>query len=406
LKKRILFVDDEPNVLNGLKRMLYSMRSVWEMHFAGNGTEALDAMDKQPFDVVVTDMRMPRMSGDELLSQVRDRYPQTVRIVLSGHSDSKLIMGSVQEAHQYITKPASAEELKSKISKSCALLDLIEGPSLRGLITGMQTIPTIPNIFNQITMELKQEDPSMDKIGNLISKDPAITAKILQIVNSSFFSLPRTIESPYEAVMLLGLDTVSSLVLTIEVFSKFDKKKLDIFDIESLWDHCVQTGQLTREIAVYEEMGKIAIDNACMAGLLHDVGKLIFMENLTKEYKKAIDLSKKENLTLHEAEIRLFAATHCQVGAYLLGLWGISSDIVETVGFHHMPEQLPGQNNKILMAVYIANELTMNKNGDISAEELMEKLNKSYLGEMGARAHIESYIQIYRDLLERSLEDD
>ena len=97
--RRVLFVDDEPKILEGLQRMLRSMRHEWEMEFALGGPSAMEALNSRPFDVVVTDMRMPGMDGAMLLSQVRGLHPQIVRIVLSGHSDQELVLSSVGPAH-------------------------------------------------------------------------------------------------------------------------------------------------------------------------------------------------------------------------------------------------------------------------------------------------------------------
>ena len=115
MAKRILFVDDESMVLSGLQRSLRLMRSEWEMVFAPGGNEALAAMDLQPFDIIVTDMRMPGMDGAQLLEEVQRRSPQTLRMVLSGQSDRETILRSVNPAHQFISKPCEGEELKSQV---------------------------------------------------------------------------------------------------------------------------------------------------------------------------------------------------------------------------------------------------------------------------------------------------
>jgi len=111
-KKRVLFVDDEPRILDGRRRMLRSMRHEWKMSFAETGQEALAILANQPFDVVVVDMRMPGMDGVQLLSEVRKRH-QIIRIVLSGTADREAILRAVGLAHQYLSKPCDAETLKS-----------------------------------------------------------------------------------------------------------------------------------------------------------------------------------------------------------------------------------------------------------------------------------------------------
>ncbi|MEO7650489.1 MAG: response regulator, partial [Bryobacteraceae bacterium] len=103
--KQLLFVDDEPKVLEGLKRSLRPMREDWNMSFVTSGAEALQTLEQAPFDVIVSDMRMPVMDGAQLLNEVRQRFPQVVRIVLSGQSDKELIYQSIAATHQYLDKP-------------------------------------------------------------------------------------------------------------------------------------------------------------------------------------------------------------------------------------------------------------------------------------------------------------
>src|SRR5256885_11774657 len=123
---RILFVDDEPKVTEGLHRMLRSMRREWEMTFATSGAEALEKLSAKPFDVVVSDMRMPGMDGCQLLTEVMRRHPQVVRIILSGYSDKETIMRSIGLAHHYLSKPCDAETLKETIRRACDLRDQLE----------------------------------------------------------------------------------------------------------------------------------------------------------------------------------------------------------------------------------------------------------------------------------------
>ncbi|MFW6055270.1 MAG: response regulator, partial [Thermodesulfobacteriota bacterium] len=174
MKKSILFVDDEPNILKGLQRMLRSMRREWDMRFAESGPEALEIMEQEPFDVLVSDMRMPGMDGVQLLEEVRKKYPETVRIVLSGHSDSQMTMKAVRVAHQYISKPAEAEELKSKISRSCSLLSLLNSAPLVKVVSGLERLPTLPQVYQQVMEELQQEEPSIGKVGAVIAKAPTM----------------------------------------------------------------------------------------------------------------------------------------------------------------------------------------------------------------------------------------
>ena len=220
MKKRILFVDDEINILKGLQRSLRPLRKFWDMVFSEGGENALKLLEKHSFDVIVTDMRMPGMDGAQLLKIVQDKYPMMVRIILSGHSDREMIMKIVKSAHQYLSKPCEKKVLVTAITRSCSLRDILNKKVLQQLLGGIETMPSLPSLYAQIVEEIKSPAASVASVGEIISKDMGMTAKVIQLVNSAFFSIPRHISNAQEAVVLLGIDVVRILISEIEVFSK------------------------------------------------------------------------------------------------------------------------------------------------------------------------------------------
>ncbi len=359
-KRSILFVDDEPNILQGLQRMLRGMRHEWNMKFAKSGPEALDILDREFFDVIVSDMRMPGMDGSQLLTQVKQRFPMIVRIVLSGHSDQELILKSVRPAHQYLSKPCDSEVLKSIVSRACALRDFLGQESLKQVVSRTEFLPSMPSLYKKVMNELQSPEGSIQNVGKIIEKDLSMTAKILQLVNSSFFGLPRHISEPSQAVSLLGLDTIRSLVLTMGVFSEFDNATLSALRIEDIYEHSMKTGVIAKIIAESENMDNEIVDNTFMAGLLHDIGKLVLAANFPETYKEVFELSSHGELAFHQAEIEKIGATHAGVGAYLLALWGLPDTIVEGVAFHHNPGNFPDRDFNSIQVVYTANILEHN----------------------------------------------
>ena len=355
--RRILFVDDEPNVLEGLRRMLRPMRHEWDMEFTGGGQQALDLLAQRPFDVVVSDMRMPGMDGAELLSRTQKQFPRTVRIVLSGHSDREMILRSLGATHQYLAKPCDAEILKNTVTRACALRDLLADETLKSLIARMETLPSLPSLYIQVVQELESEDASIHKIGEIISKDVGMTAKILQLVNSAFFGLRRHISSPAQAVSMLGIETVKALVLSVQVFARFDQSKVTGFSIESLLRHSTTCGLCSRMIAAQEVSDKKIVDDALMAGMLHDAGKVVLAANVPESLSQAYVIAGKKKIARHEAEYEVLGTTHAEVGAYLLGLWGLPDPIVEALAFHHSPSRCLSQVFGPLTAVHVANVL-------------------------------------------------
>lgn len=356
-KRHILFVDDEQNVLDGLRRLLRPMRAKWDMAFANSGREALDILDQQPCDVIVSDMRMPGMSGDVLLGEVQKRHPAIARLVLSGQADRDEILKDVGPIHQFLQKPCDADTLISTIKRICDLDDLFENESLKSMVTAIESLPSLPSHQEDLLAKLQTPNVSSKVIGAAISQDMAMTAKILQLVNSSFFSLCRHIGSPADAVSLLGLDTVRSLALSMQVFSQVSPNEIKGFSQDALLAHSVKVAMIARKIAMAQGLAPDDVEEAYLAGLLHDVGKLVFASQRPKEFAEAVALTKAEQLSDDEAERRAIGASHGEIGGFLLGLWAFSSPIVDATTYHHCPRRHLSHGFTILTAVHVANAI-------------------------------------------------
>lgn len=355
--KKILFVDDDPHVLRGLQRMLHPMRAEWEAHFASGGKKALEMMAQSPFDIVVSDMRMPGMDGAQLLEEIINRHPDVVRLVLSGQSDEKTTLRSVVSAHQYLTKPCDAQTMIATIKRACALRDLLSNPDLKRLISRVKVLPSVPSLYLELMQALRSPDASIRDVGRVVSRDVGMTAKILQLVNSSFFGLYHHISSAEQAVSILGLRTIKALVLTVHLFSQFKQDEFKGFPIDKISRHSMATGALAKRIATAEGGNQETADDTFMAGMLHDAGKILLADQLSDEYAEAMDTAREKRLPLWEAERKVMGATHGEVGAYLLGLWGLSDPIVETLAFHHCPKECPHTEFGPFAAVHVADAL-------------------------------------------------
>lgn len=362
-RRRILFVDDEIEILNGIQRMLRSMQGTWDMHFTQSGRDALVFLEINPVDVVVSDFSMKEMNGLDFLTEVKTLYPQVIRMMLSGEVNKSFIMKTVRIVHQFIAKPCDADTLKNAIIRACDLKKLLINDDLRRTVANMDTLPSLPTVYAEITRELRSKDASMKKIGQLIGHDTAMTTKILQLVNSAFFSLPTHISSPDQAVMLLGFDTVKALVLHYEIFSKINVSQSFRTFLESLSRHNMEIGNLAKRICEDVSKDKVLADQAFMGGLLHDCGKLILASNFPKDYAKVLALAKEEGRTTLSAEQEIFGTSHSEVGAYLTGIWGFPLPLVNAIFHHHDPLKIEEQAMGPATAVYIANAISGGSEG-------------------------------------------
>jgi len=382
VKKRILFVDDEPNVLQGLQRMLRSLRDEWDMTFVTNGAEALACLSQTPFDVIVSDMRMPGMDGAQLLTEVMHRHPEVIRIVLSGQANREIVLRAVGPTHQYLAKPCDPESLKALVNQTSALRELLTDATLKGLVASMKSLPSLPVLFLEIVDALKTPEVSIQHVARIIAKDVGMTAKILQLVNSAFFGLRRRVDDLPRAISLLGFDTIKSLVLSLHVFSQCQQDTLHKYALHTLWDHSFAVGVCARLIARLEKQAQPVIDAAMTAGMLHDCGKLVLATNLPELYGQTSTLVQNQNLPAWEAERLTFGATHAEVGAYLLGIWGLPTTIVEALAFHHYPSRSAEKTLSPLTAVHIANAF-VHEQQTAAAESSSASVDLDYLATLG-----------------------
>lgn len=399
MKKRMLFVDDEKKILKGIERALDDMEDKWHIEFATSGKEALDILGSKEFDVVVTDIRMPGMDGDQLLSEVKKRFPRIVRIVLTGTTEKDMLPKLVNTGHQYIAKPCDFEILKSKINSIFILNDLLESNELKEIICGMQIIPSIPEIHTQLIEELESPNASIKNIVKIISKDVGITTKMLHLVNSPYFGISRYVSSQEEAVKLLGLEMVKALTITAEIFAKYDNTSFPGFSIKKLYDHCISTAGIAKVIAEEEKQEKITITHSFIAGMLHDIGKLVLAVNFPEQYKKVIALLESEKIELWQAEKEVFRNTHAEVGAYLMSIWGMVNPVIEAIAFHHSPGKCPHHLFMPLTAVYAGNILKHDKNSN-GREAAESKISLGYLSELGLEDRLDEWAKACKENIE------
>lgn len=355
MKKSILFVDDDSNVLSGLQRMLRTMRAEWDMVFTESGSKALEEMARQPFDVIVSDMRMPGMNGAELLREAMRLSPATVRIVLSGHADRDLVNQCVGVAHQYISKPCDPEQLKSLIQNATLISGRLVDDKVKRILGSIERLPSAPRLYTALVEALKVEDITMQSIETIIQQDMGMTAKILQLVNSSFFGLRRRIESTHEAVAFLGVDTIKGLVLANGIFEFAQPLAIETFTLDDLWSHSLRVAEGAKRLAIDEGLSRPLQEEAFVGGVLHDLGVLVLVTNFPNSYERVARIVQAEEISIPTAEQWEFGVTHAEVGAYLLGLWGIPSSILRIVSLHHHPGLIQGSTFSPLLAVHLAN---------------------------------------------------
>ena len=355
---RILFVDDDSDSLQNLRQVLEVMRDSWAMDFAASGPEAIGLIQTNAYDVVVTDNLSGSISGLEVLAKFTERQPEGIRFMLSGEPTKESSVQLAGSVHQQLLKPCEPGELRDAVLRAIGLRDVLTNPRLKSLVSRMQALPSMPSVYLDLVDELRRDDPSPEAIGRIISRDMGMCAKMLQLVNSAFFGLLQPVTKPEEAVMFLGLDTVKSLVFSLQIFALFGRDPSLEAAIDQLWKHSWRTGKIAQRLCILEHPDKPELaDQAMTCGLLHDVGKLVLRTGLGAQYRGVIALTETKQISVREAELEVFGSSHAEVGAYLLGLWGLPNPVVEAVAFHHQPVDGPGSSFSLVIAVHVANLL-------------------------------------------------
>ena len=353
-------------------------------------------MEVARFDVIVSDMKMPGINGVELLSRVKENYPDSIRIALSGHAEMEMLLESVQVTHQFLAKPSDAEHIRNVITQALALRQMLQDENLRACISKIDSLPTLPMLYSRVTSVAASPDGTLVEIGRIVGEDISMTAEILQIVNSAYFGLAREVSTAQEATTLLGLDVVRSLILSVKIFSCF-KEAGAALNLENLNQHCHRTGILAGTIAKHEKMPKRVCDSSLMAGMLHDIGKLILATAYPDQYAQAhkIDEGSPEGWI---AEQQMFGISHAEIGAYLLGVWNLPNPVVEAVAYHHIPEKAVQQPFSPLTATHIADALIHDYQTKPS-KEFLSWGNMDYISRFAGPEKLESWRTLTDEVL-------
>lgn len=379
-KKRIVFVDDESAVLRAYERAFFEQDDIWNMSFVDNGPAAIDIMTKEKVDMIVTDIRMPGMDGIELLSWVVKEKPEILRVIISGQFDEKVVQNSLRLVQQYLFKPCDPDKVISTINETFDLGDKLSSDVLRDIVDNLEALPSLPTLYTEITNALRDPKCSLRDVGQIIVRDIAMTTKILQLVNSAYFGLRRKVTTPDEAVVYLGTETVKAMVLSLQVFSEASVEGLPKGHLDELWEHCFVVANFAKKIASIESDEKSVIDNSFTSGIIHDVGQLILLLNRKEQYLTFLQEQKTSDKSVLRLEEKIFGTNHCELGAYLLNLWGLPHATVQPIAYHHTVERfadLPfNPSVAVAAANIIARELTNSPKGNMY-ENTMRSLEKA-----------------------------
>jgi HD-like signal output (HDOD) protein len=387
---KIVLVQANPQSSQALEAALIPQRAEWEMCFVSDAEEALHQLGMVPQDVIVTDLASE--SDKSLLATVRESYPEVVRIGLVHPAHSRLRQLSI--VHQFLIKPFDIKELEVAVERACKLRDLLQGELICSTLGKLQELPAAPTLYLRLLEKLNQEqEVSVEEVAEIVEADAAISAKLLQLVNSAIFRTSCEIATVQLAASYLGLNAIKDLVLSTEVFRAFEKSKpIPGFSVDELQIH----GRLTAKIAGRMRLPHSTRDAAIVASLLHDIGKLVLAWKMPDRFARLLARAREQNQPLYQVEEELWGITHAEIGAYLLGLWGLPIGVTEAIAFHHSPSRVPHYRFDAIAAVYIANLLAHDNDGSVQDGRSLRDL--TLLQNLGVADQLPSWEEIAEEM--------
>ena len=351
---RLLFVDGDLEALERIGQNLRDARPAWNLRFAQSGEDALSRLEREPADVVVSGLHMPSMDGAELLTKVREKYPRTVRLMLSGPQDREGMLRAMSVAHQFLSRPCNPDQLRQAVLRASALQARLHSPAVTHSLGTLSSLPALPRLYWDLTREMDGADASSASICAILEQDVAMTARVLQVVNSALFALNRRITHVRDAVTYLGFEPIRSLVVSTGLVRAMSSICAPPgFSLDAVQQHSVRVARVAMGLLRDPEERKTAFS----AAMLHDIGRLVLALGLPGDYARVQAQIQNGGLSVQEAEMQVFGCTHAEIGAHLLSVWGLPNALVEAVAFHHTPQTLADTRFGVAGAVYVADWL-------------------------------------------------
>jgi HD-like signal output (HDOD) protein len=409
ISKQILFVGADAETASDLQERIARTNLSWGTDFVQGGDEALALLDQKHFDAVVTDDHLVDFNGFRLLDSIQERYPSARRLIVCELSHPKAGLNGVGSAHQCVPKPWDADTLRATLERNFALSVWLSNPTVRTLVQRMKVMPSPPDLYFEIVRALRSPEVDLERISTRAAQDVAMTAKLLQLVNSAVLGLRYKVTNVKDAISFLGLETTRSLVLLAHTFSYCSRTEASGFSIERLWRHSLATASLTRRIAREQKGSPDFVDECFLAGLLHDIGELLLAVNLPREYSEVIAKSRRAPASgggkpSWQIELEMFGATHAEIGAELMAIWNLPLTVVEALALHHQPSKVLSQGFSPLAAVHVADalECELSPTGGVPEGNVVDL---EYLHDIGLADRLEAWREACRQEIYRGVDN-
>jgi HD-like signal output (HDOD) protein len=351
-RRRVLLID-QPAATNGRTAREWSQRMPWDVVCVPSAEAALEQLAGARFDALVSDLDSPGIDGAELLARVRERYPDVCRLCLTDRLDEAAFVRAVPVTHQFLSKPCRPETLYEVVERICSLRSILENEAARGFVSKLKSLPATPQTFTVLAEAIDRPNAHTAAITDIVTQDTSLSVKLLQIVNSAFFRRGAAITSLPAAVNYVGLEMIRSLALCACVFNALDAVPRANSLLRDLQARSLRKARFVHELLRDSRHA----DTAFTAALLADVGQAVLAIGSFEQFERMQSVARERAAPWHLVEPEFFGVAHPEVGAYLLGLWGLPLELIEAVAYHHTPSRIEHQELEILTAVHVADAM-------------------------------------------------
>jgi HD-like signal output (HDOD) protein len=380
MKRIIYIVDDQPQILETAVAIVTAVMPEAVVTGFNDPLQALAAVKASPPDLILSDQLMPRMSGSQLLEETQSAAPRTLRVMMSGFVPLDRL-GGITAAHQYVAKPFDVAQLKKLLERIFAAHDRVQDKQLQQVVASLRSLPSLPQMHNTLVEELKNEQSASAAIGQMVAQDAGLSAKVLQLANSPLFGREYIVSSPVDAVFCLGTSMVAAVVLSQTFFKHYGAIAHPEFSLPKVWSHCWDAASLAQCYAREQGLARKEQEEVFMAGLLHETGRLILMDNFPIRYQRACVAARRARSPLGPHLREVFQAAPCEIAACLLDLWGMPGSVVAAVSMLEHPEKEKPAGFTATSALYIADQIGTRENPPDAFPP--EEWNAAYLRSLG-----------------------
>jgi HD-like signal output (HDOD) protein len=371
---RVLFIGSDPLWFGQIKGDVGCLQPDW-LCLHAPGVAEMENLNWRSANALVVEARAS--DTRDWLEKARKERPDMNCLVRCDFSEKSVTDRWKGLGYPMLAAHSDASVLASSLLRNARLREWKADPAIQRILPSLRKLPATPRLYVQVTDELRSPNGSLDVVADLIRRDPVMSAKMLQLVNSAFFASSHEVTDTLDAAMILGTERIKSLILLAGIFSQYKEAKGICPSSEALQAHSIQVGVFARAITLSETKDAETAESAFTAGVLHDMGKMILAGNLPEWYKEVPKLRASKQLSDYSAELEMFGANHANVGACLLASWGLPLPILEAVAWHHEPERSSEKDFCLLAAVHAANAFAH------QAEGTPAELHEGFLNRIG-----------------------